>query len=93
MVPLQRIIGKFNAGYKGQMELYLNWLNKHERKKGENKPLGLILCAEKKQEHIELLELNKSQIHVAQYLTQLRPKELLEKQLRKAIDIAQEKLR
>ena len=91
LVAIELKTGRFKAEYKGQMELYLNWLNKYERKKGENKPLGLILCAEKKQEHIELLELNKSQIHVAQYLTQLPPKELLEKQLRKAIHIAQTK--
>jgi hypothetical protein len=64
---------------------------KHERKKGENKPLGLILCAEKKQEHIELLELNRSGIHVAQYLTQLPSKETLGNHLRKAIEIAQGK--
>lgn len=73
------------------MELYLNWLNKHERKDGEDKPLGLILCAEKKQEHIELLEMGQSGIHVAEYLTQLPSKELLENRLRKAILVAQQK--
>ncbi|HEV2613136.1 MAG TPA: PDDEXK nuclease domain-containing protein [Gammaproteobacteria bacterium] len=91
LVAIELKLGKFTANYKGQMELYLNWLNKYERKKGENKPLGLILCAEKKQEHIELLELNSSGIHVAQYLTQLPPKEVLGKRLRRAIEIAQEK--
>ena len=73
------------------MELYLKWLNKYERKNDEEAPLGLILCAEKRQEHIELLELDKSGIHVAQYLTQLPPRKIFEERLRKAIEVAQEK--
>ncbi|OGT41484.1 MAG: cytoplasmic protein [Gammaproteobacteria bacterium RIFCSPHIGHO2_12_FULL_40_19] len=84
-------LGRFEAGHKGQMELYLRWLNKYERKNGEEAPLGLILCAEKKHGHIELLELDKSGIHVAQYLTQLPPKEILEMRLNKAIEIAKER--
>jgi hypothetical protein len=68
------------------MELYLKWLDKYERKSGEEKPLGLILCAEKKHEHVELLELDKSGIHVAQYLTQLPEKKLLEEKFRKALE-------
>lgn len=95
---LQRIIaielklGKFKASYKGQMELYLRWLDKYEKKAHENQPLGLILCAEKKQEHIELLELNKSGIHVAQYLTELPSKKVLEEKLHNVIKIAQERI-
>uniref|UniRef100_A0A3B0J107 YhcG PDDEXK nuclease domain-containing protein n=1 Tax=Wolbachia endosymbiont of Aleurodicus floccissimus TaxID=2152762 RepID=A0A3B0J107_9RICK len=73
------------------MEWYLNWLNKNERKAGEEKPLGIILCAAKDQEDIEYLELEGSNIHVARYLTQLPSKEILEKELRKAISIAREK--
>ncbi len=70
------------------MELYLKWLEKHERKKDEETPIGLILCAEKQQEQIELLELNKGNIKVAEYFTQLPSKELLAKKLHLAIDIA-----
>ncbi len=73
------------------MEWYLNWLDKNERKPDEEKPLGIILCADKDQEDIEYLELEGSNIHVAQYLTQLPSKEILEKKLRKAISIAREK--
>ena len=73
------------------MELYLRWLNKYERKANEEEPIGIILCADKKQEHVELLELAKSGIHVAQYLTQLPSREILEKKLRKAIERAKEK--
>ncbi len=91
MIAIDLKLGKFVASYKGQMELYLKWLNKYERKSNEETPLGLILCAEKKQEHIELLELDKSGIHVAQYLTQLPPREIFEARLRKAIEVAQEK--
>jgi predicted nuclease of restriction endonuclease-like (RecB) superfamily len=91
LVAIELKLGKFKASYKGQVELYLRWLDKYERKSGEEQPLGLILCAEKQQEHIELLELDKSGIHVAQYLTELPPKEMLEQKLRAAISIAKEK--
>jgi predicted nuclease of restriction endonuclease-like (RecB) superfamily len=88
LVAIDLKLGKFKAAYKGQMELYLKWLEKHERKKDEETPIGLILCAEKQQEQIELLELNKGNIKVAEYFTQLPSKELLAKKLHLAIDIA-----
>ncbi|WP_353278840.1 YhcG family protein [Wolbachia endosymbiont (group A) of Udea olivalis] len=91
LIAIELKIGRFEPAYKGQMEWYLNWLNKNERKVGEEKPLGIILCADKDQEDIEYLELEGSNIHVAQYLTQLPSKEILEKKLRKAISIAREK--
>jgi len=91
LVAIELKLGKFTASHKGQMELYLRWLNKYERRDGEGEPLGLILCAEKSHEHIELLELDKSGIHVAQYLTQLPSREVLEQKLKMAIAVAKEK--
>lgn len=91
LIAIELKIGAFEPSHKGQMEWYLNWLDKHERKVNEEPPLGIILCADKDQEDVEYLELNASGIHVAQYLTQLPPRKILEKKLRKAIDIAQEK--
>ena len=88
LVAIDLKLDRFKAAYKGQMELYLKWLNKHERKAGEDTPIGLILCSQKQQEQIELLELNKGQIRVSEYLTQLPPKELLAEKLHKAIEIA-----
>lgn len=67
------------------MELYLRWLNKYERKPGEDSPLGIILCAGKKAEQIELLELGRSGIHVAEYLTALPSKDVLKRKLHEAI--------
>ena len=61
-------LGEFDAAYKGQMELYLRWLAKYEQEPGENPPLGIILCTGKTHEQIELLELDKSGIHVAEYI-------------------------
>jgi predicted nuclease of restriction endonuclease-like (RecB) superfamily len=92
LVALDLKLGKFKAAYKGQMELYLRWLQKNESRVGEKSPLGLILCSEKSQEQIELLQLDKGQIRVAQYITQLPPKKLLEEKLHKAIEIAQNNL-
>ena len=91
LVAIDLKLGRFKAAYKGQMELYLNWLNKYERQPGEDSPLGLILCAEGGSEQIELLELDKSGIRVAQYYTELPERKLLIAQLRRAIEIAKEK--
>jgi predicted nuclease of restriction endonuclease-like (RecB) superfamily len=91
LVAIDLKLGKFEAGFKGQMELYLRWLEKYETIEGENKPIGMILCASKNEEHIELLQLDKSNIKVAEYLTQLPNMKLLEQQLHRAIEIARNK--
>jgi len=88
LVLIELKLGKFQASHKGQVELYLRWLDKHERKEGEESPLGIILCAEKHHEQIELLELDSGDIHVAEYLT--KP---LEKILKKQLQLAVEKTR
>ncbi|MCP4405851.1 MAG: DUF1016 domain-containing protein [bacterium] len=92
LIAIDLKIGEFEAGFKGQMELYLRYLEKYEQIEGESTPIGLILCAGKNEEHIELLQLDKSNIRVAEYLTILPPKELLQEKLHKAIEIAQHKL-
>jgi hypothetical protein len=81
LVAIDLKLGDFKAADKGQMELYLRWLAKHEQEPDEAPPLGIILCSGKKQEQIELLELDASGIHVAEYLTQLPPKALLQQNL------------
>ncbi len=92
LVAIELKLGDFKPEYKGKMELYLRWLDKYERRPGEEAPMGLILCAGKKQERIELLELGKSGIHVAEYLTVLPPKEVLREKLLKAIEHARKRL-
>jgi len=92
LVAIELKLGKFRAADKGQMELYLRWFDKHERRNGEGSPLGLILCAEKSTEHVELLQLAKSGIRVAEYLTELPPRKLLEAKLHEAIRIAREQI-
>ena len=92
LVAIELKQGDFKAEYKGQMELYLRWLDKYERQPHEEAPLGIILCTGKKQQQIELLELDKSGIHVAEYLTALPSKKLLEKRLRQAIENAKKQL-
>ena len=79
---------RFKPAYKGQMELYLRYLEKYEREEGEESPLGLLLCTEGSDEQIELLQLEDSGIKVAQYYTELPSKELLQQQLRKQIEVA-----
>lgn len=93
LVAIDLKIGEFEASYKGQMELYLRYLEKHEQVEGENTPIGLILCAGKNEEHVELMQLNKSNIRVADYLTVLPPQKVLQEKLHKAVEIAQQKLK
>ncbi|WP_291726006.1 PDDEXK nuclease domain-containing protein [Bernardetia sp.] len=91
LVAIDLKLGDFEAGYKGQMELYLRYLEKYEKVEGENSPIGLILCSGKNEEHIELLDLERSNIKVAEYLTILPPLQLLKEKLHKAILYAKEK--
>ncbi|MBR7977395.1 PDDEXK nuclease domain-containing protein [Burkholderia vietnamiensis] len=92
LVAIELKLGSFKAEYKSQMELYLRWLAKHEQEPDEAPPIGIILCAGKKQEQIELLELGKSGIHVAEYLTVLPPRETLQAKLHQSIAAARARL-
>ena len=85
LVAIELKLGDFKAEYKGQMELYLRWLAKHDQEPGDLPPLGIILCTGKKHEQIELLELDKSGIHVAEYLTVLPPREVFEQKIHEAM--------
>jgi predicted nuclease of restriction endonuclease-like (RecB) superfamily len=92
LVAIELKLGSFRPEYKSQMELYLRWLDKYDQEPDELPPLGIILCAGKKQEQIELLELDQSGIHVAEYLTVLPPKEVLKTKLHQAIEAARDRL-
>jgi predicted nuclease of restriction endonuclease-like (RecB) superfamily len=92
LVAIDLKLGQFQAADKGQMELYLRWLDKHERQPGEDSPLGLILCAGKSDEHVELLRLDDSGIRVSAYLTELPLRKLLEKKLHEAVRAARARL-
>ncbi|AVS76604.1 DUF1016 domain-containing protein [Paracidovorax avenae] len=92
LVAIELKLGRFKAAHKGQMELYLKWLDKHERQPGEEAPIGLILCAESSREQVELLQMHKDGITVAEYWTELPPKAELEQQLHQALLEARERL-
>ena len=85
LVAIELKLGKFKAAYKGQMELYLRWLEKHEMEAGEESPIGLLLCTEGSEEQIELLQLDQTGIRVAQYMTELPSRVLLYQQLQKIV--------
>ena len=92
LIVIDLKLGKFKAAYKGQMELYLRYLEKFEMQPGEKSPLGLILCTEGSKEQIELLQLDKSGIKVSEYLTELPDKKLLKQKLQKAIEVSKKSL-
>ena len=88
IVAIDLKLSNFKAAYKGQMELYLRWLERNEMLEGENKPIGLILCAGKNEEHIELMHLHESNIRVADYITKLPDRKVLEQKLQQAVERA-----
>ncbi|VVE59116.1 hypothetical protein PHO31112_05425 [Pandoraea horticolens] len=92
LVAIELKLGEFKAADKGQMELYLRWLVKNEQEPGEAPPLGIILCTGKNREQIELLELDQSGIHVAEYLTGLPSRQLLEQKLHEAVTLSKARL-
>lgn len=92
LIAVELKIGRFEAAHKGQMELYLNWLDRYERQNGEESPIGLILCAESSREKIELLNMKEDGIMVAEYWTQLPSKAQLEARLHQALIEARERL-
>jgi len=92
LVAVDLKLDDFRAEFKGQMELYLRWLAKYDQEPGDLPPLGIILCSGKKHEQVELLELDKAGIHVAEYLTVLPPRELFQKKLHEAMIQARARL-
>jgi predicted nuclease of restriction endonuclease-like (RecB) superfamily len=92
LVAIELKLGKFEAKHKGQMELYLKWLDKYEKAEGELPPVGLILCAESSREQIELLEMHKDGIMVAEYWTDLPPKKQLEQKIHSLLIEARERI-
>jgi predicted nuclease of restriction endonuclease-like (RecB) superfamily len=92
LVAIELKLGRFKAAHKGQMELYLKWLDKYERQPSEEAPIGLILCAESSREQVELLQVHKDGITVAEYWTELPPKAELEQHLHQALLEAREQL-
>ncbi|WP_235295462.1 PDDEXK nuclease domain-containing protein [Portibacter lacus] len=93
LVAIELKIGKFKAQHKGQMELYLKWLDKYEKEEDEEPPIGLILCAEASKEQIELLQMHKDGIMVAEYWTELPPKKVLEDKLHQSLMEARERIK
>lgn len=88
LIAIDLKLGRFKAQYKGQMELYLRWLGQNEMEPGEEEPVGLLLCTEGGEEQIELLQLDKSGIRVAKYMTELPSKAVLARQIQKSLEVA-----
>ncbi|MGQ0506004.1 MAG: PDDEXK nuclease domain-containing protein [Myxococcaceae bacterium] len=92
LVVIELKIGDFKPADSGQVEIYLRWLDRQERQPGEESPVGIILCAGKKQETVKYLDLGRNGIHVAEYLTELPPRDILRERLHKAIKTARSRL-
>ncbi len=92
LVVIELKLGDFKPADTGQVELYLRWLDRHERREGEERPVAIILCAGKKTETVEYLDLGRTGIHVAEYLTELPPRQLLQRRFHEAVALARARL-
>jgi predicted nuclease of restriction endonuclease-like (RecB) superfamily len=92
LVAVELKLDAFKAAHAGQMLLYLKWLNRYERKDGEETPIGIILCATASREKVELLEMDKAGIAVAEYWTHLPPKAEFETKIKTILIEAKERL-
>lgn len=92
LIGVELKLGEFQAADKGQMELYLGWLREHEQRDHEEPPLGLILCAGRREETIRLMKPEQTDIHVASYIDQMLPQLPLERKLHEAVRLARERL-
>ncbi|MGE3104594.1 MAG: YhcG family protein [Lysobacterales bacterium] len=91
LVAVELKLEKFQPAHKGQMELYLRWLDRHDRAAGEEPPIGLILCASSDAEQVELMDLNLANIRVAEYLAHMPDMNLMQAQLHRAVLLARER--
>ena len=92
LVAVELKYGRFDARDSGQMKLYLKWLNRYERQEGENEPIGLILCSETGREEVELLEMDRDGIMVAEYWTTLPPKAEFENKIQTILTETRERM-
>ena len=92
LIAVELKIGEFKPEHKGQMELYLNWLDRYEKQPGEESPIGIILCTSASRDTVEMLQMDKAGIAVAEYWTELPPKAELEQKLRELLFEARERL-
>ena len=92
LVVVELKLGNFKAAYKGQMELYLAWLDEHERMEGEEASIGIILCASANRKKVEMLKMDRAGIAVAEYWTELPSKAIFEQKIKEIMEEAQERL-
>ncbi|MDR0855935.1 MAG: PDDEXK nuclease domain-containing protein [Clostridiales bacterium] len=92
LVVVELKLEEFKPAFKGQMEFYLKWLNKNEREEGENEPIGIILCPKADRSVVELMELDKSGLAVAEFWTTLPPKAIFEQKIADIMHEAQERI-
>lgn len=91
LVAVELKLEPLSPAPKGQMELYLRWLNKHDRAPGEESTIGLILCVGADAEQVELMDLDAANIRVAEYLAHIPDMQLMQQQLHRAVQLARER--
>lgn len=91
LVPIELKIGKFKPEHIGQINFYLEALDRTVKKPNENPSVGVVLCASKDDAVVEYaLSRSMSPTLVSDYKLCLPDKEALQAKLREVTDIALE---
>lgn len=91
LFAIDLMLGKFKHEYAGAMNFYLNYLQKEETLREENPPVGLILCSEKNETHVEYaLGGLENQVFVSKYQPHLPTEKELENLIQKTRKLLEE---
>ena len=82
LVAFELKIGKFKPSHLGQLEFYLEALDRDVKSKDENPSIGILLCREKDDEVVKYaLSRSLSPTVISDYETKLIPKKVLQQKL------------
>ncbi len=88
LVAFELKIGKFKPSHLGQLEFYLEALDRDVKIKDENPSIGVLLCREKNDEVVEYaLSRSLSPTVISEYKTQLIPKKILQDKMNELYEI------
>lgn len=80
-VLLDLKIGKLNHGDLGQMQMYVNYFDRHVKLAEESPTVGIVLCKKKHDALVEITLPSDTNIHAKEYQLYLPDKELLRRKL------------
>jgi predicted nuclease of restriction endonuclease-like (RecB) superfamily len=78
-------IGELTHQDLGQMQMYVNWFDRHVKLEQENPTIGIVICKKKKEALVEITLPKDANIHASEYLLYLPSKEELKRQVEESL--------